>query len=219
MTSEDTTQPEGTSPAETRGDKPGQGSPDRVRKHKRHGSRFKARRRAVDILFEAEFRDTDPVEIVEERKQLSRNPDHGVAPVPEYTTVIIPGVAENLDAIDEAITRHLSSDWRLDRIPAVDRQVLRVAAWEMLFNDDVPNTVATVEAVELASTYSHNRAPQYINAVLDGLKAAAEIAAARAAVEANAAAAEADTASEANAAATEADTASEQETDSPDSAC
>lgn len=136
---------------------------------KRHGSRYKARRRAVDILFEAEFRDIDPVEIVEERISLSKDSANQVKPVPEYTQQIVPGVATNLDALDEAIALHLSSDWQLDRLPAVDRAVLRVAAWELKFNDDVPPQVAVVEGVELASEYSHDKAPSYIHAVLDGI--------------------------------------------------
>ena len=64
---------------------------------------------------------------------------------------------------------HLSSEWRLDRLPAVDRAVLRVSAWELKFNDDVPAQVAVVEGVELASEYSHDKAPSYIHAVLDGI--------------------------------------------------
>ena len=136
---------------------------------KRHGSRYKARRRAVDILFEAEFRDIDPVEIVEERISLAKDSANQVKPVPEYTQQIVPGVATNLDALDEAIALHLSSDWQLDRLPAVDRAVLRVAAWELRFNDDVPPQVAVVEGVELASEYSHDKAPSYIHAVLDGI--------------------------------------------------
>lgn len=136
---------------------------------KRHGARYKARRRAVDILFEAEFRDIDPVEIVEERITLAKDAANQVKPVPEYTQQIVPGVATNLDALDEAIALHLSSEWRLDRLPAVDRAVLRVAAWELKFNDDVDAKVAVVEGVELASEYSHDKAPNYIHAVLDGI--------------------------------------------------
>ncbi|QFQ02415.1 hypothetical protein CUROG_05220 [Corynebacterium urogenitale] len=144
-------------------------------KFKRHGSRYKARRRAVDILFEAEFRDIDPVEIVEERVTLSRDHDNQVKPVPEYTEQIVTGVAEHLDAIDDSIAMHLASEWRLDRLPAVDRAVLRVAAWEVLYNTEVPNRVAIVEGVELASEYSHDKAPGYVNVVLDGVGRDADV--------------------------------------------
>lgn len=137
--------------------------------YKRYGSRFKARRRAVDLLFEAEFRDEDPVAMVEDRIVLSRDPDTEVPHIPEYTQAIVAGVAENLDSVDQAIASHLSSDWRLDRLPAVDRQVLRVAAWEIIHNPEVPPRVALVEGIELAAIYSHDKAPGYVNAVLDGI--------------------------------------------------
>lgn len=142
---------------------------------KRHGSRYKARRRAVDILFEAEFRDIDPVLILEDRIELSRNQDNQVKPVPEYTQDIVPGVAVHLDAIDDAIASNLSSDWRLDRIPAVDRAVLRVTAWEMLYNPEVDNPVSVTEGVELASEYSNDQASAYVHAVLDGILKTADL--------------------------------------------
>ncbi|OLT50606.1 N utilization substance protein B [Corynebacterium sp. CNJ-954] len=137
--------------------------------YRRHGARYKARQRAVDILFEAEFRDIDPVEIVEDRVELARDDSNQVKPVPEYAARIVPGVASALDEIDEAIAAHLSSTWRLDRLPAVDRAVLRVSAWELLYNEEVPARVALKEGIELASEYSHDKAPGYVNAVLDGI--------------------------------------------------
>lgn len=143
--------------------------------YRRHGSRFKARRRAVDVIFEAEFRDLDPVKIVEERVELAKDPANAVKPVPEYTATIVEGTATNLDAIDDAIAMNLASEWRLDRLPAVDRAVLRVAAWELLFNDEVPNQVAMTEGIELAAQYSHDKAPAYVNAVLDGVSRAADL--------------------------------------------
>lgn len=136
---------------------------------KRHGSRYKARRRAVDILFEAEFRDQDPVYVVEQRRKLSQDPESGVLPVSDYTATIVSGVAENLDGIDSAIASHLSSTWRLDRIPAVDRAVMRVSTWELLHNEEVPPKVAVSEGIELASEYSTDVAPAYVNAVLDDI--------------------------------------------------
>jgi N utilization substance protein B len=142
---------------------------DEKKNHRRHGSRYKARRRAVDMLFEAEFRDIDPVEIVTDRVELSRDPANQVNPVPEYTGTIVRGVATALDGIDDAIARHLSSEWSLDRLPAVDRAVLRVSAWEILHNDDVPVKVAVSEGIGLAGEYSHDKAPGYVNAVLDGI--------------------------------------------------
>ena len=137
--------------------------------YKRHGARYRARRRAVDILFEAETRDIDPVAIVEDRSQLSQNPLNAVAPVADYTRTIVAGAAEKLDDLDDAIERHLSEDWELFRLPAVDRQILRVAAWEILFNDEVDAPVSIAEGVEMAAEYSGAQAAPYINVVLDGI--------------------------------------------------
>lgn len=137
--------------------------------YKRHGSRYKARRRAVDILFEAESRDVDPVAIIEDRHKLSKAIEPVVAPVAEYTEAIINGVAIELDAIDGLLSEHIADTWVLERLPSVDRAVLRVACWEMIYNPDVPVTTAVVEAVEIASQYSTDNAPAYINATLDGM--------------------------------------------------
>lgn len=135
--------------------------------YRRHTARYRARRRAADILFEAEARDVDPVAIVQDRVVLARDKEAGVAPVAEYTATIVRGAAEELDTIDETIARFLSEDWELHRIPAVDRAIMRVAVWELLFNPEIPAATAVVEGVELASEYSTDQAPPYIHAVLD----------------------------------------------------
>ncbi|MDO5512089.1 transcription antitermination factor NusB [Corynebacterium sp.] len=132
----------------------------------RHGARYRARRRAVDILFEAEARDIDPVAIVEDRVELARI-DDGVAPVATYTREIIAGAAEELDSIDETIERYLAEDWELNRLPAVDRAILRVGVWEILHNPEVDGATSVVEAVEMASQYGSDVAAPYIHAVLD----------------------------------------------------
>ncbi len=137
--------------------------------YKRHTARYRARRRAADILFEAESRDVDPVSIVEDRIALARDESNGVAPIAEYTSQIVRGAAEELDAIDEAISRYLSEDWEFYRLPAVDRAIMRVSVWELLFNPDVPVATAVVEGVELASQYSTDQAAPYIHAVLDDI--------------------------------------------------
>lgn len=144
-------------------------SPERVSRNRRHGARYRARRRAADILYEAENRDIDPVAIVEERKGLALEGEHGVAPIADYTAEIVQGVAEELDDIDDAIARYLADDWRLDRLPPVERAILRVSTWELLFNPEVPLATAVTEGVELASEYSHIKAAPYINAVLDDI--------------------------------------------------
>ncbi len=137
--------------------------------YKRHGARYRARRRAVDILFEAETRDMDPVAIVEDRTELSRDPQNAVAPVAGYTREIVAGTAEKLDDIDDAIERFLSENWEMDRLPAVDRQILRVGAWEILYNDEVEPPIAIANALEMATEYGDNAAPPYIHAVLDDI--------------------------------------------------
>ena len=142
-------------------------TPKRDINYKRHTARYRARLRAADILYEAENRDIDPVAIVEDRIALAREDRNAVAPIAEYTKVIIKGAAEELDVIDETIARYLSEDWELHRIPAVDRAILRVSVWELLFNPDIPTATAVVEGVEIASQYSNEQAAPYIHAVLD----------------------------------------------------
>lgn len=137
--------------------------------YRRHGSRYRARRRAVDFLFEAETRDVDPVAIVEDRVALSRFPENAVAPVADYTAEMVRGAAERLDEIDTAIARYLSDQWELGRLPSVDRAVLRVGAWEILYNPEVDAPISIVDAVEIASEYSTDVASPYIHAVLDDI--------------------------------------------------
>ena len=137
------------------------------RNWRRHGARYRARRRAVDILFEAEARDIDPVAVVEDRVELARLDANGVAPIATYTRDIVAGAAEQLDTIDETIERYLAEDWELHRLPAVDRAILRVGVWEILFNPEVDGVTAVVEGVELASQYGAVVAAPYIHAVLD----------------------------------------------------
>lgn len=135
--------------------------------YKRHGARYRARRRAVDLLFEAEQRGVDVVELIEERLEMARNPEFDVKPIAEYTEQIVRGVAAEIIGIDSTITSYLTEEWPLRRIPAVDRAILRLSTWELFYNSDVPPRVAVVEGVELASEYSTDVAAPYINAVLD----------------------------------------------------
>ena len=137
--------------------------------YRRRGGRYRARRRAVDFLFEAETRDVDPVAIVEDRIELSRFEENRVAPVADYTRELVRGTAERLDEIDAAIARYLSEQWELGRLPAVDRAVLRVGAWEILYNPEVDAPISIVDAVEIASEYSTDVASPYIHAVLDDI--------------------------------------------------
>lgn len=136
--------------------------PERARKP--GGARRKARKRAVDFLFEAEARDVDPVGIAIERARMGRD-DPTVIPVNEYTLTMVSGVAQNLDRLDEVIAAHLHG-WTLDRLPAVDRAVLRVAVWELFHAVDVPPVVAVDEAVELVKQLSTDDSPGFVNGVL-----------------------------------------------------
>ena len=126
--------------------------------------RHQARKRAVDLLFEAEARGLTPAEVVDVRTALSdANPE--VAPLHPYTATAARGVGEHLAHIDDLISSHLQG-WTLDRLPAVDRAILRVAVWELLYADDVPEPVAVDEAVELAKGLSTDDSPGFVNGVL-----------------------------------------------------
>ena len=126
--------------------------------------RHQARKRAVDLLFEAEARGLTAAEAADGRIALSEtNPD--VAQPNSYTVTVAHGVSEQAQHIDELISSHLQG-WTLERLPAVDRAILRVAVWELLHADDVPPAVAVDEAVELAKELSTDESPGFVNGVL-----------------------------------------------------
>jgi len=126
--------------------------------------RHQARKRAVDLLFEADSRGMSPGEVADVRTALAEvQPD--VAPLHPYTATAARGVGEHIAHIDDLISSHLQG-WTLDRLPAVDRAILRVAVWELLFADDVPEPVAVDEAVELAKELSTDDSPGFVNGVL-----------------------------------------------------
>ena len=138
---------------------------------KRYGARYKARQRAVNLLFEAEFRDTDPVEVLDLHIRLTDNDDAQeiYRPIRDYTATLVRGVAEELDEVDAAISAHLDTNWTIDRLPAIDRAIMRIAAWELLFNPEVPKHAAIKDGIELSNNYSTTVAPGYINVTLDGI--------------------------------------------------
>jgi N utilization substance protein B len=126
--------------------------------------RHQARKRAVDLLFEAEARGITSAEAADSRSALAvTNPE--VSPLNPYTATVARGVTEHGAHIDELISSHLQG-WTLERLPAVDRAVLRVAVWELLYADDVPEPVAVDEAVELAKELSTDESPGFVNGVL-----------------------------------------------------
>jgi transcription antitermination protein NusB len=126
--------------------------------------RHQARKRAVDLLFEAEARGITPAEVAELRNELARK-ESDVAPLNPYTVTVAQGVTEHRAHIDDLISAHLQG-WTLDRLPAVDRAILRVAVWELLHATDVPEPVAVDEAVELAKHLSTDESPGFVNGVL-----------------------------------------------------
>jgi N utilization substance protein B len=126
-------------------------------------ARSKARKRAVDILYEAELRGRDRLELLRERLA-----DDATPPVNEHTVRLVEGVAEHAGRIDELIETH-ARGWSLDRLPDVDRAILRMAVFELLWVDDVPDAVVMDEAVQLAKQLSTDDSPAYVNGVLGGV--------------------------------------------------
>jgi len=126
-------------------------------------ARGKARRRAVDVLFEAEQRSVAAADALRDRRE---NTDQIINP---YTVDIVEGVTAMQPAIDEFLSTY-SQGWPLERMPSVDRIILRVGTWELLYNDDVPDGVAVSEAVELARTLSTDESPSFVNGLLGRLQ-------------------------------------------------
>lgn len=133
--------------------------PDRRADRGRH----QARKRAVDLLFEAEARGLTPAAVVESRNALADKGD--ASALNPYTVTVARGVTEHAAHVDDLISAHLQG-WTLDRLPAVDRAILRVAVWELLHAEDVPEPVAVDEAVELAKELSTDDSPGFVNGVL-----------------------------------------------------
>ena len=126
--------------------------------------RHQARKRAVDLLFEAEARGLTPAEVADVRNALAEQQDD-VSALNPYTVTVAQGVTQHAAHIDDLISAHLQG-WTLDRLPAVDRAILRVAVWELLHANDVPEPVAVDEAVELAKKLSTDDSPGFVNGVL-----------------------------------------------------
>lgn len=121
-------------------------------------ARSKARKRALDFLYEAEIKKAKAVDLFLSRgsSELSQEP---------YVQVLLSGVDEHLVKIDELITTY-AQDWDMDRMPAVDRNILRIAIFEILWVAEVDLKIACDEAVELAKSLSTDESSNYINGVL-----------------------------------------------------
>ena len=126
-------------------------------------ARGKARNRALEVLFEAEQRSVSAFDVLKSRREQT---DQIVNP---YTLEIVEGVVSHQSAIDEFLETY-SQGWTLERMPSVDRIILRIGTWELLYNDDVPDGVAVSEAVALAKTLSTDESPQFINGLLGRLQ-------------------------------------------------
>ncbi|MCB5275723.1 hypothetical protein BJG92_03274 [Arthrobacter sp. SO5] len=126
-------------------------------------ARGKARNRALDVLFEAEQRSVSAFDVLKSRREQT---DQIVNP---YTLEIVEGVVSHHVAIDEFLETY-SQGWTLERMPSVDRIILRIGTWELLYNDDVPDGVAVSEAVALAKTLSTDESPSFINGLLGRLQ-------------------------------------------------
>jgi transcription antitermination protein NusB len=114
------------------------------------------------VLFEAEVRGDPVLPLLAERS--AAKADDG-PPVPEYAAELVRGVQAHRERIDELLGEY-AEGWTLDRMPAVDRNVLRIGAYELLWADDVPDGVAISEAVELAKDLSTDASPAFVNGLL-----------------------------------------------------
>ncbi|WP_314079912.1 transcription antitermination factor NusB [uncultured Rothia sp.] len=126
-------------------------------------SRTKARLRALEVLFEADQRNEDYIEVLRRRRLYT------VAQISAYSEEIIRGVRDHDEEIREFVETY-ARDWSFERMPAVDRAVLRIGTWELLYNDEVPDAVAISEAVGLARVLSTDESPKFVNGLLDKLR-------------------------------------------------
>ena len=122
-------------------------------------ARSKARKRALDVLFECEVRGLPLGSTLDERVVAAE------PPVNEYTVELIRGVAEHQARIDELVATY-AQGWSLERMPAVDRNALRLAVFEILYVDSVPDAVAVSEALNLVRDLSTDESPAFVNGVL-----------------------------------------------------
>ena len=122
-------------------------------------ARSKARKRALDVLFASDVRGESA------NDALDRAIADGDAPTNAYTVVLVRGVVEHQVAIDDLL-RDASEGWSLERMPAVDRNVLRLGVFELMYADDVPDGVAVTEAMNLVRDLSTDESPAFVNGVL-----------------------------------------------------
>lgn len=130
----------------------------------RHSSaRGKARKRALDVLYESDIRGVDPRDVVAFRRQRAE------PPIADYTVVLVEGVCDHRARIDELLSTY-AEGWQLSRMPAVDRNIMRLGVYELMWREDVPDPVVIDEAVSLAKELSTEDSPGFINGVLGRLQ-------------------------------------------------
>lgn len=125
-------------------------------------ARSKARKRALDYLYAAEMRGESPL------VRLEGAVADGEGHTNPYTEDLVRGVVGEQRRLDELLDSY-SRDWALNRMPAVDRNILRIGLWELLYSDDVPDVVAVDEAVDLARALSTDDSPTFVNGILGAL--------------------------------------------------
>jgi len=125
-------------------------------------ARSKARKRALDVLFECDARDLLPTDLLAERIA------EADPPVNDYTARLVRGVQEHITRIDELLSSY-SEGWTLERMPAVDRNALRIGIFEVVYVEDVPDAVAVTEAVNLVRDLSTDESPAFVNGVLGSI--------------------------------------------------
>ncbi len=123
-------------------------------------ARSKARKRALDVLYAADARRADPLDVLTERIDSVE-----AAPLGEYAEELVRGFSSHQERIDGLLSEH-AEGWTLDRMPAVDRAILRIGVYELIYSADVPAAVAVDEAVELAKSLSTDNSPRFVNGVL-----------------------------------------------------
>jgi N utilization substance protein B len=125
-------------------------------------ARTKARKRALDVLYASDLRAENPVDALE------RAIADGEGPSNDYTATLVRGVVEHQARIDELLATY-AQGWTLERMPAVDRNVLRLGVFEVLYVDDVPDAVAVSEAMNLVRDLSTDESPTFVNGVLGNI--------------------------------------------------
>ena len=126
-------------------------------------ARGKARKRALDVLYASDMRSESPI------VALDRAIADGEGPTNEYTATLVRGVVEHQARIDELLSTY-AEGWTIERMPAVDRNVLRLGVFELLYVDDVPDTVAVTEAMALVRDLSTDESPTFVNGVLGNIQ-------------------------------------------------